>query len=587
MNLFQMLRPRRISGRFLMIAVPIILAMSLLIIIQGPKEFRKQAFADAEAKTTSISRVIAFSLVPALFFEDEKTIEGIILSARQNKDLAYLVVVDASGREVAAFQRAAAPSLNFALLQKGRRSTDSHAFHLAVPLIYREKEIGRLFLGLSLEDVLKQTESIRRQLIIFGTVFFLVCVAAAFILSLLITGPLREVSETARLVALGDMTRRVRVRTVDEAGRLATSFNTMVDALKDARDTLEKRVDDRTRELQAEISERKRVEEALRKSEEDFRSMIENLGEGVGMVSPDEEFIFANVTADIIFGQPPDGLVGKSLKEFLSSEQFALVRSQTERRRTGERGHYEMEIMRPDGGRRILLMTAMPRFGARSEYIGALCVFTDITDRKSAETELREANDKLMLNIGKLEQRASEMALLSEFNDSLQACHQEEELLAACGRFGQKLFPDQIGELFVFKESRNLLDLAACWGDLCPVENYMAPEDCWAVRRGKPHLAADPGVEMICRHVQTSGGRAVAPYLCVPLMARSTLLGILHVRFPGPEAVADILRKTRRDSGFSSHKSRLAQSFSERIALALDNLRLRSRACSGSPSGIP
>ncbi|MHB8095951.1 MAG: HAMP domain-containing protein, partial [Candidatus Aminicenantales bacterium] len=109
--------------------------------------------------------------------------------------------------------------------QKGRRSTDSRAFHLAVPLIYREKEIGRLFLGLSLEDVLKQIESIRRKLIIFGSVFSLVCVVAAFLMSLLITGPLREVSETARRVALGDMTRRARVRTLDEAGRLATSFN--------------------------------------------------------------------------------------------------------------------------------------------------------------------------------------------------------------------------------------------------------------------------------------------------------------------------------------------------------------------------
>jgi len=573
MNMIRLLRPRRISIRIFLLIVPIILAMSLLIIIQGPKEFRKQAFSDAEAKTTSISRMVAFSLAPALFFEDEQTIEGIILSARQNKDLAYLVVVDASGREVAAFQRAAAPALDFELLQKGRRSIDAHAYHLAVPLIYKEKEIGRLFLGLSLEEVLKQIGGIRRKLIIFGSAFSLVCIAAAFLLSLLITRPLRDVSETARQVALGDMTKRVGVRTLDEAGRLASSFNTMVDALKDARDTLEKRVEDRTRELQAEISERKRVEEALRKSEEDFRSMIENLGEGVAMISPDETFDFANVTADVIFGERPDGLVGKSLQEFLSFEQFAMVRSQTERRRTGERGHYEMEITRPDGARRILLMTAMPRFGARGEYGGALCVFTDITDRKTAETELRDANDKLRLNIGKLEQRALEMALLSEFNDSLQACNNEGELFAACGRYGQKLFPDQRGELYIFKESRNLLDVAACWGEVCPAANYIAPEDCWAVRRSKSHMVSDPVMEMLCRHVEAEG--SVTPYLCIPLIARGLLNGLLHVRFPGPEAVAETLRKTQRDISISEHKARLAQNFTERIALALDNLRLR------------
>jgi len=156
------------------------------------------------------------------------------------------------------------------------------------------------------------------------------------------------------------------------------------------------------RVMLSDITERKRGEEALRESEERYRTLIENVGEGIGFVNPEEQFAFANAAAEDIFDVPPSGLLGHSLYEFARPEQFGMIREQTDRRRAGEKSVYEIEISRPNGEKRNLLITAVPQFDSQGQFVGAFGVFRDITERKRAEEavrrkakELQEKNDEL------------------------------------------------------------------------------------------------------------------------------------------------------------------------------------------------
>jgi PAS domain S-box-containing protein len=129
--------------------------------------------------------------------------------------------------------------------------------------------------------------------------------------------------------------------------------------------------------------------QTLRESEADYRTLVENIGEGIGLADPQDQFTFANPAGEDIFGVPPGGLAGHSLREFTTPEQFDVIHEQTRQRQVGEKSVYETEISRPDGEKRRLLVTAVPQFDSQGEFAGTFGVFRDITKRKRAEDELR------------------------------------------------------------------------------------------------------------------------------------------------------------------------------------------------------
>ena len=142
-------------------------------------------------------------------------------------------------------------------------------------------------------------------------------------------------------------------------------------------------------QTQTELLRRNRMELALRDSEQRYRLLIESQGEGICLVDDNENLTFANPAADDLFGVPRDTLVGRNLREFVLAQDFAALVRETQVRRTGQTSTYESPIIRPDGQRRILLVTARPRFDENDRFLGTFSIFRDITERKQAEEELR------------------------------------------------------------------------------------------------------------------------------------------------------------------------------------------------------
>jgi PAS domain S-box-containing protein len=137
------------------------------------------------------------------------------------------------------------------------------------------------------------------------------------------------------------------------------------------------------------ITERKRAEESLRKSEERYRSVVENSHAGILIVGGDYRLIYANDEFRRILGYEHEEIVGRDFREFFDEEAKQLVADRYVRRQRGEDvpPRYESTIVRKDGEKRgVELHVALIRDSVGNvQTIGQIL---DITERKRAEEEI-------------------------------------------------------------------------------------------------------------------------------------------------------------------------------------------------------
>ncbi|MBI4809880.1 MAG: PAS domain-containing protein [Ignavibacteriales bacterium] len=216
----------------------------------------------------------SYSVSPALLFNDSNSAVDALESARQNKDLVYIAIVDDSNKVFASFNiKNITPDTLNPEEQARHFLPDEEIYETITPIYHNGRFIGRLFLGISLEKLNHEINQSRLTSALVSLGIFIVGLIGVFSISTIVTKPLHHMAKTAEDIAQGDLTKRTVVSSYDEVGRLATSFNTMVEnlhltqrELENINRTLEKRVQDRTKELQDEITERKKTDNELHKS---------------------------------------------------------------------------------------------------------------------------------------------------------------------------------------------------------------------------------------------------------------------------------------------------------------------------------
>lgn len=138
--------------------------------------------------------------------------------------------------------------------------------------------------------------------------------------------------------------------------------------------------------------EKKQAEKELMESEDKYRILVENMGEGISITDEFENFVFVNPAAEKIFGVGKGELDGESLKTFLLGGEFEKVKNRTKERRKGKREVFEEEITLKDRSKKILFVHATPWF-ENNNFKGTFAIFTDITERKWAEDNLRKSEE--------------------------------------------------------------------------------------------------------------------------------------------------------------------------------------------------
>ena len=144
------------------------------------------------------------------------------------------------------------------------------------------------------------------------------------------------------------------------------------------------------------ISEKKRAEDALSKSEEKYRSIVETAREGICVFDTEGVLTFVNDRLAEMLGYEPKELTGRMVWEFAAEEQektASLVRVQGYKK--GQIAQYEANLVKKDGSKIWTLANVAPIFDKKGNHAGNLSMHTDITGRKEAEDNLRQLSSDL------------------------------------------------------------------------------------------------------------------------------------------------------------------------------------------------
>ncbi|MHA2371959.1 MAG: PAS domain S-box protein [Candidatus Thorarchaeota archaeon] len=145
------------------------------------------------------------------------------------------------------------------------------------------------------------------------------------------------------------------------------------------------------------ITARKNAEQALLESQHRLREILESLPEGVGTTDLDEHLIFVNNAFAATLGYTVEELVGKSILDLIPPDDVEKVINETKRRIVGKASAYEISMVRKDGERRTVRVSAVPQRNLEGNIDRTLAVVVDITERLKAERDLRVSNRDLQL----------------------------------------------------------------------------------------------------------------------------------------------------------------------------------------------
>ncbi len=189
-----------------------------------------------------------------------------------------------------------------------------------------------------------------------------------------------------------------------------------------------------------------------------------------------------------------------------------------------------------------------------------------LAGRRGSASSSGAAGETLERTIAGLSSRQHDTAFFRDVAQLFQACRTIEEVSKVARDRLQGISPNLSGALYLTGQTEDYLENVMAWGAVEASSAFFAPDDCWALRCGRPHQVSKGHDAISCVHADVTQGDW---HLCVPLMAHGESLGVLYFRIDGDG--------DERGSQPLVEEDRLHFYFnvSETLSLAVANIRLR------------
>jgi two-component system sensor histidine kinase/response regulator len=338
----------------------------------------------------------------ALIFEDSAAADQLLKSLRAHPWVSAAGLYRSDGRLLVSYRKDTARKEPEPPTQPREGVVWTRdSLRVSRPVLRDGKVMGTLYLETGLEDVRARTTHFAWTAAVMGGVCLLIVYLLSLLLGPLITRPIYDLAWIARLVASGkNYSHRVPVSGGQELRQLGVDFNHMLEeiqtrdaAVREAKDALEARVAERTRELEEVIQHRRRAEHQLRERTAMLNSLIEVTPLALVVESSDARIQLANPAFHRLFGYGCEEVVNRPLAELIASGDLAGQAADTLRQLNEHKAvHKIAQRRRKDGHLVDVEIHAVPLL-ADGKLQGNLAIYQDIRDRVQAEKALREAKE--------------------------------------------------------------------------------------------------------------------------------------------------------------------------------------------------
>ena len=232
---------------------------------------------------------------------------------------------------------------------------------------------------LSQEEAFASARQLALAIGIVGLGSTAVLAAGIWVIARRVTRPILALAATASRVRAGDLEATSGFQSADEVGVLASAFDSMTAELRDNVTTLERRVVERT----AEINRQKQY----------FEALVDVSPVAVVTMDPDERVSAWNPAATTLFGFTPHEAIGKTIDELILRTDALREEGQNLSRTATERGraHLISQRLRKDGTPLDVEILMVPLI-VDGEHRGFYAIYHDITELEAARRGADTAN---------------------------------------------------------------------------------------------------------------------------------------------------------------------------------------------------
>jgi PAS domain S-box-containing protein len=148
--------------------------------------------------------------------------------------------------------------------------------------------------------------------------------------------------------------------------------------------------------LVRDITDRKRAEEAIRESEEKYRTLIESTLDFVFTADRRGMFTYINPRLEMVTGRTASDLLGRPFTDVIAPEARNMATTQFKKGIRGDKGApYEIDIIHKNGSRIPVEFNVTTLRDGNGQPIGRYGIGRDLTERKRTELALKESEDRL------------------------------------------------------------------------------------------------------------------------------------------------------------------------------------------------